>query len=435
MKIMIFFYLFLSLNVFASTTTESVYVQDLRWLSIVSQYRELTVDHVSSRGFELYGPVGLKQWLKDNRVTYIDLEFFSQKLKMNSLQYPTYEQIAERLKQVQNHYPHLVSLKSIGRSNEGRELWVIKISDNVNVDEVEPEFKYISSMHGDEITGRELMLEFIDDLLRNYGQDSYVTSLINNTEIFIMPSMNPDGSFHQKRGNAHSIDLNRNFPDVRDPSSYKTTREIETQLVMAFQDSRNFVLSANFHGGAVVVNYPWDATYDRHPFDTLVQDLSLDYASLNPEMDSSTEFPRGIVNGADWYIVRGGMQDWSYAYYGDLQLTIELSEQKWPDYSMIAGYYQRNRSSLFKYAGLTHQGAGFKFTQRDASGYVELFRHDGNTLQPLGRYPYRRGEFYKVLEPGRYTMKVYNYQRTFYQEVVVEVKAETIAPNGNYISL
>jgi hypothetical protein len=58
----------------------------------------------------------------------------------------------------------IAQMFSIGKSHQGRDLWVVKISDNVQVDEVEPEFKYISSMHGDEITGRELMVFLIEDL-------------------------------------------------------------------------------------------------------------------------------------------------------------------------------------------------------------------------------------------------------------------------------
>ena len=68
------------------------------------------------------------------------------------------------------------------------DLWVMKISDNPREDELEPEVKYIANMHGDEITGREMMLRLIADLGANYGKDPEITQLVQNTEIFIFKS-------------------------------------------------------------------------------------------------------------------------------------------------------------------------------------------------------------------------------------------------------
>src|SRR5690606_23772804 len=124
--------------------------------------------------------------------------------------------------------------------------------------------------------------------------------------------------------------------------------------------------------GAVVANYPWDSKYDVHPLNDLVIELSQGYANLNPAMRNSREFHGGITNGAQWYIVRGGMQDWSYVWHNDLQITVELSDRKWPSYSEIPSFYRDNRDSLIYFMSEIHRGAGFKFTRSGVSGTVAI---------------------------------------------------------------
>src|SRR5690606_12829397 len=109
--------------------------------------------------------------------------------------------------------PSLVKLDSAGRSVQGRELWYVEISDNVQDDEAEPKLLYIANMHGDETVGRELMIYLIRLLTDSYAIDPRITSLVDHARIFIMPSMNPDGFEARRRYNARGIDLNRSFPD------------------------------------------------------------------------------------------------------------------------------------------------------------------------------------------------------------------------------
>ena len=109
-------------------------------------------------------------------------------------QYHTYTTLTADLQQIASDHPSITRLQSIGQSVQGRELWMMKLSANPDLDEDEPEFLYISSMHGDEVTGKELLYNLIDYLTDNYGSDPRVTTLVDTTEIWIMPSMNPDGT-------------------------------------------------------------------------------------------------------------------------------------------------------------------------------------------------------------------------------------------------
>jgi hypothetical protein len=405
-------------------------------VKLIEAHPELIIDHMSSKGFELYGPKGTKTWLNSVGISYSEMEEVSHSHTKNDLiGYPSFEDIERFLKSMAAKYPKIAKLESIGKSVEGRDLYVLKISDNVEIDEVEPEFKYISSMHGDEITGRELTQFLIKDLLEGYGKNPRFTELINNTELYIMPSMNPDGSKRKRRSNANRVDLNRNFPNWNASYSSKAGRQVETKAVMDFQASRQFSLSANFHGGAVCVNYPWDSTLVRHPFDSLLQDVSKRYSRANRPMWRSSEFTDGITNGADWYVVKGGMQDWSYVFHNDLQVTVELSDRKWPKYSDIPQFYKENRESMLVYAEAIHQGGGFKLSDKSATGTVKVQKIVGTSKVDKGSYGFRGGEFYKVLPAGEYELTVKKNGTSRKSSFKISVKKNNIGTNGNYQSL
>lgn len=380
------------------------------------------IDHVEDEGFEIYGPRGLSAYLMKRGIHH-----FTQEKEKSVNGYASFEEMSEKMHELARLRPDIFKLFSIGKSVQGRELWVMKISDNVEEDEVEPEFKYISSMHGDEIVGREFSMKLIEKIAREYDSNPLLQELVNNTEIYIMPSMNPDGSHMRRRANARRVDLNRNFPDIlRDKRSLKNGREVETQQVMSFQESRQFAFSANFHGGTMVVNYPWDSTYTPHPFNELLINLSLSYAKLCNPMYESTRFRQGITNGANWYLVRGGMQDWSSFWHDDLQLTIEVSHKKWPPYSEVEELWRGQEMSLVKLMTKIHQGAGIKLKNKNQKGSVRVEMISPSYLD-WGSYHYKNGEFYKVLPVG-----LYRFTLESGKSLEVEVTGQ-IHANGNYV--
>jgi carboxypeptidase D len=273
--------------------------------------------------------------------------------------------LQEFMQQLHDAYPTLTNLFSIGQSKRGVDLWVMEISKNAGTNEIEPEVKYISNMHGDEVVGRQLALYFMHYLCTQYGKPGMerVTALVNSTRIFILPTMNPDGFAAGRRGNANSRDLNRNFPDQYSCSVAVRTQEPEVKAVMDWSSGRSFSLSANFHGGSLVANYPFDGNqqcmsgrYSASPDDALFKHLALIYASNNPSMTLSTEFTNGITNGAQWYVLYGGMQDWNYLWLGDLELTLEVSNIKWPSPSTLRSFWNENRESMMAYLEQVHRG-------------------------------------------------------------------------------
>ncbi|XP_067222221.1 carboxypeptidase D [Chanodichthys erythropterus] len=333
------------------------------------------------------------------------------------------------LQKFSSEYSSITRLYSIGKSVQGRLLWVMEISNNPGVHEFgEPEFKYIGNMHGNEVVGRELLLNLIEYLCRNYGTDPEVTQLVNSTRIHIMPSMNPDGykisqegdiGGIQGRNNSNNYDLNRNFPDrfnlVRDP------RQPETIAVMNWAKSYPFVLSANLHGGSLVVNYPFDdnledvVRYSKSSDDAVFRMLALAYSQENSQMhdghpckelNSYDEyFQDGITNGAAWYNVHGGMQDWNYVNTNCFEVTIEVGCYKYPPAADLPKYWEQNRKSLLQFIHQVHRGIkGMVIDGKDESGIpnatitVDTINHSitSNTA----------GDYWRLLVPGKYLVNV-----------------------------
>uniref|UniRef100_A0A3Q2GXR4 Carboxypeptidase D n=1 Tax=Equus caballus TaxID=9796 RepID=A0A3Q2GXR4_HORSE len=328
------------------------------------------------------------------------------------------------LRRFANEYPNITRLYSLGKSVESRELYVMEISDNPGVHEPgEPEFKYIGNMHGNEVVGRELLLNLIEYLCKNFGTDPEVTDLVQSTRIHLMPSMNPDGYEKAQEGdsvsvigrnNSNNFDLNRNFPDqfvqITDPT------QPETIAVMSWMKAYPFVLSANLHGGSLVVNYPFDddeqgvATYSKSPDDAVFQQIALSYSKENSQMFQGRPcknmypneyFPHGITNGASWYNVPGGMQDWNYLQTNCFEVTIELGCVKYPFEKDLPKFWEQNRRSLIQFMKQVHQGVkGFVLDATDGRGILNATISVAEINHPVTTY--KTGDYWRLLVPGTY---------------------------------
>ncbi|XP_063812032.1 carboxypeptidase D [Pseudophryne corroboree] len=328
------------------------------------------------------------------------------------------------LRKYNSEYASITHLYSVGKSVELRELYVMAISDNPHVHEPgEPEFKYIGNMHGNEVVGRELLLNLIEYLCKNYGTDPEVTQLLRTTRIHIMPSMNPDGYEKAQEGdrdgvvgrnNSNNYDLNRNFPDqffqIVDPP------QLETLAVMSWMKSYPFVLSANLHGGSLVVNYPYDddeegmSAYSKSPDDAVFQQLALSYSKENNEMFLGSpckeiypndNFPQGITNGANWYNVPGGMQDWNYLNTNCFEVTIELGCVKYPIASELPAYWESNHRSLLQFIQQVHKGIkGFVLDATDGRSIFNATISVADINHPVTTD--KAGDYWRLLVPGTY---------------------------------
>ena len=357
--------------------------------------------------------------IPDKAKDYADKLWNETKNSKNPMdEYYTYEEYTQLMQDIAAQYPNICHLESAGQSVQGRELWFMEISDNVNVQEDEPEVKLISTMHGDEPVGYINLIKLIQLLTSQYGSDPRITNIVDNTEIWINPLMNPDGYVLHQRQNANNVDLNRTFPDfVLDPNNNSPEgREPEVQHIMNFAENHTSDLSMNFHTGSLVVNYPWDRIPDLAPDNDLLIQLSLAYASHNPEMSASTEFDNGITNGYAWYEADGSMQDWNLFFENDIELTTELNYEKWPPASQLNALWNSNKESLLSYIEEAQIGVRGIVSDPDGNPLSAIIQIENNAQ--LDNTDPDVGDYHRLLLPGTYNI---TYSATGYVPQTIEV--------------
>ena len=331
--------------------------------------------------------------------------------------YPTYEVYRSMMKQFEEDYPTLCKLDSIGTTVEGRKLYVVKISDNVINEEAEPEFFYTSTMHGDETTGYILMLRLIDYLLSNYGTDSRITDMVDGLAIYINPNANPDGTYNggnstvnsSTRYNANGVDINRDFPDPRIGAN--SPYAIETQAFMNYAESRNFVFSANFHGGIELANFPWDAwdsSDNPHPDHNWFYTVSRQYAD-QAQADSPSGYftgeDNGVTQGGDWYVVSGGRQDYMNYWHNCKEITMEVSNTKNPASTELPNFWNYNKEALLSYIEWLYTGIQGTVTNEQGDPLNATITIDGHDQynSHVVTNP-NTGLYVRMIEPGTYSV-------------------------------
>ncbi|VVC40091.1 Hypothetical protein CINCED_3A010143 [Cinara cedri] len=345
--------------------------------------------------------------------------------------YHDYDKMTKFLRTTSSRFPNLTALYSIGKSVQGRDLWVMVVSSSPYEHMIgKPDVKYVANMHGNEAVGRELMLHLIQYLVNSYTVDPYIRWLLDNTRIHILPSMNPDGfevaregqcDGGQGRYNARGFDLNRNFPDYFKQNNKRG--QPETDAVKEWTSKIQFVLSGGLHGGALVASYPFDntpnsmfqsytSTPSLTPDDDVFKHLALTYSRNHPTMNQGVAckagtptFNNGITNGAAWYPLTGGMQDFNYVWYGCMEVTLELSCCKYPPTSELPKLWEENRLSLVKFLAEAHRGVhGFVMDEHGNPIEKASLKVKG---RDAGFQTTKYGEFWRILLPGVYKLEIY----------------------------
>ncbi len=292
--------------------------------------------------------------------------------------YHTYAEMVADVAATVAAHPTIIQRRAIGTSYQGRTIWAVKISDNVAVDENEPEVLFDGLTHADEHMGLEMTLKIMHWLVDGYGTDARITNLVNTREVWIILAVNPDGAeydisggrFHGWRKNrqptpgttAIGTDLNRNFNyhwggggrtsanpfDItyRGPFAFSApeTRNVRDFLASRVVNGRQQVRAAiTFHESGRLVMWPYGYTMLDVPADMTVDDHAA-LATIGNHMAATNGYHP--EQASDLYVSSGTTRDFEYGMYRIFAFTVEMSVVAYPRDSLIASETGRNKEAV-----------------------------------------------------------------------------------------
>ena len=294
----------------------------------------------------------------------------------------TYDEMMNELDDMYYQYPSLISQRidlkdnnynatpHIHETHEGRFLQMVKISDNPNVDEDEPQILYTALHHAREPGSMQQLIFFMWYLLENYDSNDSIKQIIDNSELYFVPCVNPDGYIYNEisepsgggmwrknRRDSHGVDNNRNYSYIDENgnevwntsgtsnnpngSTYagdEPFSEAENRAIRYLIESKNFRLALNNHTYGNLLLYPYGYDYNQPTEDNEI------YEFISSELVSENNYDNII--SADLYPAAGDSDDFMYGMLitEDNQtrekifaMTPEIGSSFWPQASTIEG--------------------------------------------------------------------------------------------------
>jgi hypothetical protein len=317
------------------------------------------------------------------------------------LTYRTYAQVCSTMVGLAGDYPLICRLETLGFSVQNRAILMMRVTDNPQVEEAEPEFRIVGPHHGDEKIASEIALSFLQYVLASYDTSTSIRNLVDSTELWVIPILNVDGHVSNTRYNANGVDLNRDYGYRwsgmgNSPSPFS---QPETRLMRQHSIDDNISIEFAYHSAASYVNYLWDNHPADPPDSGFIKALARRYADSTYGSNTTRLDP---INGYAWYEVDGSCQDASFGLFGNLAYTIE-TEQPSPQ-AKIDSICIANRRALL---GMTSACLlGVNGVVRDSLTGSPLFARI-SVDSPLRWDCYTDpalGDFHKPLPAGTYTL-------------------------------
>ena len=278
--------------------------------------------------------------------------------------YHNYAEMVAEIKATQAAHPAIVKLSSIGKSYQGRTLWIAKVSDNVATDEPEPEVLFDSLHHAREHLTLEQTLAILRWLTTGYGKDARITTIVNTREVWIVFAVNPDGAEYDLTGSPYrawrknrqpnpgssnvGTDLNRNYgyhwnccggsSGSTASSTYHGSGPFSTPEARAMHDfiagrrvgGRQQIKTAiTFHTAGQEILWPYGYNQADVPLDMTFDDQKA-LAALGRKMAATNGYtPK---QSSSLYVTDGDEIDWAYGVEHVFMYTFEL----YPSHSQVS---------------------------------------------------------------------------------------------------
>ncbi len=367
--------------------------------------------------------------------------------------YRTYADMLQLIADLQAQYPGMLRVQTIGESwgkiytqqginyysNFQHDIIAIMLSDNADIDEDEPAFYFMGAHHAREPISTEVCLDILIHFLESYGSDQQITDLVNSSELWFIPIVNPDGhrivltqqdtwwrknirdnDNNQTIQTTDGVDLNRNYGyewgyvGSTDDPNYPTYHgpgpfsEPESNAVRDFLETRHFVAGISYHSYGELVLYPFGFISDVYaPDHSALSALGVQIAESIPSQISGHYSPS---NSWELYPAAGNTDDWAYGHHGIFAYTIELATQFIPPANQVPGITTNNLEAARILVDRKNRST--------LTGHVL----DAETSEPVvatiyipeiddrlpARAPYKSnasfGSFYRFLPVGEYTV-------------------------------
>jgi carboxypeptidase T len=318
-------------------------------------------------------------------------------LSMDRYEYHTYQEMTDQLLNLSKNNSDIMLVSSIGKTYEGRDIWLVTLSDNVELDEQESEVLLMGAHHGNEKPSFEVLIYFINYIVNKYNKEPYdddqdsivnedpydgldndqdglidedppeeqVTNTIDNTKLFIIPMVNPDGVASDWRKNrapnygadgtedhitSYGVDLNRNygykwkipylFPEnyyldylLDDVSwTYRGEEpfcENETKAIKSLVEKNNISISLSYHDYGEWMIFPWMHTSRRAPHETLFRALGESISQINGyELKIYGQYGEREYLFPRFCGTPGSSENWLYGEHDIIAYTIELCRRR-----------------------------------------------------------------------------------------------------------